>query len=268
MQDRTPLLNWAIWGYIALDLFGSSQIANAAPAAGTALVLVPIALLTWQTALLKARINEQDDLTYNTPIYDKVQPGDWWRLFGILWIGHKPLATEYLLGFYLFAGIVVTLVGILAFTAAMEWLRKREFTPMFIGSLVFIYFLLVWGKNAYVNHYGIPVIGHFFERPQYDTQYGVEVESEHSMGSIRGTADIHVEGRTETEDYGEEGGFSPSTARSYMHRDVWVRKIHLPNGQLVMVAAQDEPLHLGESVILWDSQGESWRVRLLNAPKH
>ena len=38
---------------------------------------------------------------------------------------------------------------------------------------MFACFLLSWVKGAYVIHYGVPIVGHFLEKPEYDAKYRV-----------------------------------------------------------------------------------------------
>lgn len=135
-----------------------------------------------------------------------------------------------------------------------------------IGCLAFGYFLLSWEKDAYVEHYGVPIVGHFFEKPEYHAKYLVEIEPENATRKFQAIADIHVEGRTETDDYGEENWFGQPIIHTYTYRDVWVKKLYLPNGGTLIIEEQAEPLHLGESVFVRDSHGRSWHVRLLNEP--
>jgi len=267
MRDTAKMLSWAIAGYIAFKIFGYSTIVTSASPLRILFVLAPICLLVWQGILLRKRLHPLGG-DAGIPFYERVETGDWWRIFWILWIGHRPLASDYILGFYLFSALVAFLVGVVVFTASVEFYRKRTATPLIVGCLVFGYFLLSWEKNTYVVHYGVPVVGHFFEKPEYNAMYRVEVEPENSDRKIKAIAEIHVEGRTETDDYGEENWLGQSITHTYTYRDVWVRKLYLPGGGTVGIQEQDEPLHLGDPVFVKDSSGRSWYVRLLREPVH
>ena len=120
----------------------------------------------------------------------------------------------------------------------------------------------------YVIHFGVPIVGHFFEKPEYDAKYQVEIEPENSDIKTVAVADIHVEGRTETDDYGEEDWLGQPITHTYTYRDVWVKKLYLPNGETIVVQEQYDPLHLDEPAFVKDSQGREWYVRLLNEPVH
>ena len=267
MNDRAKLLNWTIWAYIAVYIFGYSKIVASAPSLKILFVLAPISLLVWHVFLLHRRLAGQENEADDHPFYERFDAGDWSRIFVILWIGHRPLATDYLWGFFLFSGIVAVLLCILAFTASVEFFRKKTPKTLVIGCLAFVYFLLAWEKNTYVVHYGVPIVGHFFEKPEYHAKYRVELEPKNSNRKFQAIADIYVEGRTETDDYGEEDWLGQPITHTYTYRDVWVKKLYLPNGGTLIIEEQHEPLHLGESsVFLLDSHGRSWYVRLLNEP--
>ncbi len=266
MSNSTRALNWSIGGYIGLKIFGYSNIIAADPSLRILFVLTPVSLLVWQAVLLYRRFAPQDGDEMEEPFYKQIDTGDWWRVFWLLWIGHRPFASDYLLGFYVFSALVISLLGLLVFTSFVESFREKTATPLVIGCLAFGYFLLSWEKNTYVEHYGVPIIGHFFEKPEYHAKYRVEIEPENSHRRFQAIADIHVEGRTETEDYGEEDWLGQAITHTYAYRDVWVKKLYLPNGGAATINEQDEPLHLGESVPVTDSYGRSWHVRLLNEP--
>lgn len=267
MIRSTKALNWFIGGYIAIDLFGYSRIVKTEPSLQIFFVLVPICLLVWQGLILCERFREVPENSSSAP-YERVDTGDWWRVFWILWIGHTPLASQYVWGFFLFSGMVAALLGAIVFTASVEFYRRRTATLLLVGCLLFAYFLLSWEKHAYVIHYGVPIIGHFFEKPEYDAKYRVEIEPENSSTKHQAIADIHVEDRTEKDDYGEEDWFGQPIYYTYTYRDVWIKKLYLQNGGSADIHDQLEPLHVGESVFVEDSYGKSWYVRLLNEPIH
>lgn len=268
MKKNIYALNWAIGGYIALNVFGYSKIISGKPSLLILFALAPVALLLWQASFLRNRfLNHTSDKTIE-PFYEQIDQGDYWRVFFILLFGARPLASDYLFGFYVFSAVVFFLVAFLIFITCIEYFRKKNLSPLIIGCLAFCYFLISWEKNMYVEHYGVPIIGHFLEKPEYHTKYRVEIAPDNSTRRFQGIADIHVEGRTETYDDGDEDRFGRSITQSYTFRDVWVKKLYLPNGGIAVIEQQLEPLHLGESVYVTDTHGNSWHVRLLNEPIH
>jgi len=266
MISSIKILKWLIGGYIAIDLlFDYSSIVKDNSSLRILFVLVPILLLLWQALIIRARFQEPLKESAS-PFYERLETGDWLRVFGILWIGHTPLASHYVWGFYLFSGIVVVLLIVLTGTASVEFYRRRTAIPILIGCLAFAYFLLSWERNMYVVHYGVPIIGHFFEKPEYNAKYRVEIKPENSNVKYKAIADIHVVGRTETDEYGEEDWLGNQISHTYTYRDVWVKRLYFQNGGSVEIQEQLEPLHLGESVFVKDAHGISWYVKLLREP--
>jgi len=261
MGNEPKLFNWLIGGYIAITYLGSWWIVSAEPSLRVPFVIIPILLLAWQAILLRRRFLQRDTCEKDLPFYEWIETGDWWRVFWILWIGHRPLASDYLLGFFLFSGVVILLLGILAYTASIEYFHRKKATSLVFGCLAFSYFLLCWEKNTYVEHYGVPIIGHFFEKPEYLATYRVEVAPEDSSKAYQAIAEIFVEGRTESYEAGDNNLGQPITyTESY--RDVWVKKIHLPNGRIIVIEEQDEPIRLREGGFVRDSHGRWWSVEL------
>ncbi len=265
MNSSSSILNLAIIACIAADMFAKAALTKALPSVYLVFVVTPLVLLVWQALILLARWRKT--LADVTASPNKiVDTGDWWRLFFILWGGHRALASEFLWGFYTFSLIVAGLLVALASSASVEFYKRRTATPLVIGCIAFAYFILAWEKNMYVIHYGVPILEHFFEKPEYDAKYRVEISPGYSGTKYKAIADIHVAGRTETEDYGEEDRFGQSITHTYEYRDVWVKRLHFPNGSYVDIDDQSEALHLGDSTFVTDVRGQKWWVKLLNQP--
>ncbi len=261
MSDSAKALNWSIVVYIVIYAFGYSKIVVAEPDLRILFVLVPICLLIWQVLILRHRFVQLRE-TADVPFYERIDTGDWWRVFFILWSGHNPFASDYAWGFFLFSVIVAVLVGLLVFTVSIEFYRKRTATPLLIGCLAFGYFLLSWERDTYVIHYGVPIIGHFFEKPEYDARYRVEIELENSNRQLEAIADIHVENRTETDWY----DYNEGSTYTYIERYINFRKLYFPNGGTAVIDYQDLLL-AGSSPLsgryVLSAHGRSWYVRLL-----
>jgi hypothetical protein len=146
-----------------------------------------------------------------------------------------------------------------------EYFKHRSITTLLIGCVLFFVFLLYCFKGVYDVHYGAPVIGHFFEKPEYDAKYYVEIRSESSGRKYKAIADIHVEGEDVTEDVGD-GYWGQSRSHTFEYRLVWVKKVHLPNGSSITIEEQDWSLSLDESTFVKDSHGNKWYVTLLDEP--
>jgi hypothetical protein len=133
-----------------------------------------------------------------------------------------------------------------------------------------VYSFLSSLKMGYCHHYGVPIIGHFFERPEYSARYMVTASRAtedfgRSGPEMRIVADIRVEGRTET-DYAGEDRYGQTTTETSNYRDVSLKRLHLSPSHVVTIDEQDEPLSLGKSVFVTDSRGGKWYVNLRDEP--
>jgi len=251
--------------YILSVVFAYERITAVAPTLRLLFVIAPLVFLLWQLLVIREQLRSprtEPDVRF----YERIKAADWWRMFFVLWIGQRPLATDFHWGFLLFSGLVVVLVIVIVYTASVEVYRKRVATPLLVGCLLFGYFLLRWEKNLYAIHYGVPIIGHFLEKPEYDAQYRVEIESDASGRTFHAIADIHVENDTEEEDWGETDYYDRPIIETVNYREIMVRRLYLPSGLSVTIRFQDESLRLGETVFVEDSRGQDWYVRLLNEP--
>ncbi|NLZ06600.1 MAG: hypothetical protein GXY19_15655 [Phycisphaerae bacterium] len=257
MIRSARILSCCIAGYAVIYAVAYLKIVETAPSLQAVFVLVPISLLVWQLLVLRERFR---GITATSAItaHKRLDTHDGVRIFFILCVGHNPLASQYIWGFFLFTATVVVLLVALAFIVSVESYRHRTITASLALCLVFAYFLLVWEKSVYVIHYGVPIIGHFLEKPEYDARYRVEITPEDSRSKHQGIADIHVERRSEMDSIGDENYL-------YTSREVHIRRLYLANGVAVDIAASD-PLDDGESGYVTDSHGRRWHVRLTTEP--
>lgn len=263
--QNTEILNWSIGVYYVIYFIGSWALLPLAPALSAVFILFPFLLLTWQIVIIREQYIQEKEYYSISNIYECVGGSDLWRIFWIVLILHWPLASKYVLGFFVFSGIVVVLLGLLTYGAICEFLRHKTATPLLIGCIAFGHFLLSWEKETFVIHYGVPVIGHFFEKPEYDTKYYVEIKSEDSGRKYKVIADIHVEGESVTEDVGD-GYYGQLLSHTFEYRYACIRRLYFPNGSSVLIEEQDWLLSLDESTFVRDSQGHKWYVTLLNEP--
>lgn len=263
--ENDRLLNWSIGILVLLHMFARTWLEHRAPAMHWFFVFIPLGLLTWSGA---SAFREMQPAEPSAPFpHQRFQSGDFFRVFLILWAGHDALAARHLFGFYIFSAIAVVLLFILITIIGVEVFRHRNLTGWIFGCSVFAYCLLSWEQQVFVQHYGVPIIGHFFERPEYDARYYVQAQRDNSSQKYRLVAEIHVKHRFETDEIGEDNYGMPHYETS-KYRDVWVRRLHFPNGGSVTIADQMEPLYLGESVFATDTRGETWHLKLLNESAH
>ena len=106
MNNTNQKLTYAILAYIAIDLFGYSKIVAVDPSLKILFILSPAALLIWQGFLLYRRVAKQE-YSNDQSIFERVGFEDKFNLFLTLWVGHRPLATDYIFGFFIFSVIFI-----------------------------------------------------------------------------------------------------------------------------------------------------------------
>jgi hypothetical protein len=204
--------------------------------------------------------------------------GHWWRLFFTMWIAHWRLDDQFM-GLYVYIGMaVLSLASVVAYFG-YGFLKEREkgrskWFPRVVVVATFSYFLLAWSKNVYVQHYGVPIIGHWLEPPHYQTTYVVLVRPAYSLEQLKAdnklwrrtktTAVIEVQQTSESVDYGE-GRHGQPVSRWFDRSEVYVRRLHV-GGYDVRVVDQTEPIGVGGSTWVRDENGNEWEIYLSNRP--
>jgi hypothetical protein len=128
-MTRRATLNWAIFGYIALYLFCYSKIVSAYPSSVILFAFAPIALLFWQAIILSNSfrfLSKNDFYSF----YERLDSGDYWRVFFILLFGSRPLASDYLLGFFVYSAITIALFTVLVFISCVEYYSKKKYNTL------------------------------------------------------------------------------------------------------------------------------------------
>ena len=253
-------LNWVVGVYAVLDFFLYGVIEKFSPSLLTVVVWFPAITLVWATVIVFRRLRQA--ATYKLPFYCRLKTSDYWRLFFILLTGNNPMAKDSLAGFYIFTSIALCIFFVLTIIAGLDCFRRREVTHRAAGCVVFAFLLLAWEKNAYVEHYGAHVIGHYLEKPKYIAQYYVQVAPDGSEQEVGAIAEIDVECYFE-EYYSSYDDDEVSVSKQ---RNIQVHKIHLPTGQTLHIQEQTERLTLAQSTTVIDTNGNEWYVKLLNRP--
>lgn len=264
-MEQQQLLNRSIGIFVVLSIFGRSWLERELPEIHWCFVIAPLVFVTWAAAFAWRRIDNAPQ--GNVPAHRRLEAGDYFRVFFTLWAGYWALAETHLLGFWLFTCIAALLICSLITVLCVDLFLERKVTPLVVGCGLFIYFLLSWEHNVFVRHYGVPIIGHFFERPEYDARYYVDAERNGTGRAYRLAADIHVQWRSEEVEDGYDDSGSP-ISRTYSYRDVRVRRLHFPNGGSVAIYEQTEALTLDRPVFMTDTQGVKWYVKLLDESVH
>ena len=261
-------LSTAVTIYVLLDIFAFGWLRGIWNGVVPLFAVMPLVLGIW--AFIVARHHFRLGHEAEFIPYRRLTSGDYYRWFFIIWAGWTPLATTYETGFLLAAVVATVSILIAVVIAGVELYRTRELSPLVFGMGLLVFSFLSALRMGYCHHYGVPIIGHFFERPEYSARYMVAATRatenfDRSGPEMRIVADIRVEGRTETDDIGEDR-FGQTITETYHYRDVWLKRLHLSPSHVVTINEQNEPLSLGEGVFVTDSRGGRWYVALRDEP--
>lgn len=139
----------------------------------------------------------------------------------------------------------------------------KMITPLTIGCLVFIYINVSRQEKRFLQHYGVPIIGHFLEKSNYNTQHQVKAKLGDNSDSLTLLADINVIFETKTFDAGVDR-YGQEKTKSFKYRNIWVKRLQLPNGSWIEVASQDNPLSLKKGAYVYDNRGRIWYIQMTN----
>jgi len=250
-------LNMLLWGLFGLKLL-SGYALKWVPWVAQAVIAIAAISIGWTLAIFCWRLTHLD---HEPRVYRRPTDGDYWRLFVCLWLGYGPLASQSESLFLLMSLIAVPTLFLLVTIGIADAVIEKKLTPLVIGCFAFVYFLFGWQKVALIEHYGVPIIGHFLEKPNFKARYYVEVEPESSDKKYKVLADIRVQSRSESEETGEDR-FGMTTYSTFTYREIWIERFQFPNGGWIEVENQDEPLSIDDPGFVTDKAGRSWYVRM------
>jgi len=161
--------------------------------------------------------------------------------------------------------IAMILISIIFCLRILVWegLERKNFTShITIGHAIAIYLLFAWGKNSYIRSYGDEILGSYFEKPEYKTQYYVNVfPDDKGIKNYRLQAFIHVYSETEEGETSEDR-FGQELTESYTTKYIIVDKVFWPNGGYLDF--DDCQLEIGDKVLCSDQEGRDWYIELTN----
>jgi hypothetical protein len=189
--------------------------------------------------------------------------GNYFKIFIILLLAYHSVDYLKPLGPNIFIGLVLMCIIFCIRILIWEVIEKDKFTSSIaIGHALIIYMLFICGKNTYITSYGDEILGSYFEKFEYRTQYYVNVfPAGEESKNYRLPAEIHV--------YSEEEEGEPSVdasgvehSNTYTIKYIILEKILWPNeGYLEF---NDCQLEIGKKVQCNDQEGESWTIELTN----
>ncbi len=161
--------------------------------------------------------------------------------------------------------IIMNLVCIIFCIRILFWegLERKNFvSEITIGHALAISLLFSWGKNTYIRSYGNEIIGSYFEKSEYKTQYYVNVfPDDEESKNCRLPATIHVYSETE-EGEPSEDSMGIEHTKTYITKYITVDQVFWPNGGYLHF--DDCQLELGDKVLCSDQEGRSWYIELTN----
>lgn len=154
-------------------------------------------LAVWTVFIAKAHFIQFS----NEPVrHRRFTLGDHARWFMVLLLSWDPVAERTEQGFLLhITASIATMTAFLVAGMGEKAIHKREKEVPSLLILVAAAYGIMLGcgaLNGVRKHYGVPLLGHFFQRPVFDARYKAELLSKSAGGKhqeVRGSADIHVE---------------------------------------------------------------------------
>ncbi|MCI0419689.1 MAG: hypothetical protein L0312_10780, partial [Acidobacteria bacterium] len=125
------ILNWSIGIFALLDIFARTWLERHMPALHWLFVFIPLILLACSVMLAFRRLAPAEAPT-SFP-HHQLQPGDFCRVFFVLWPGHNALAAQHVLGFYVFSAIAASLLFFLVTVVGIELFQRRGINGWVIG---------------------------------------------------------------------------------------------------------------------------------------
>jgi len=240
-------LNTLIWLLLVTDYFKLTI---------TSIVLF-IFTLFWALSIIMWRIKNTSE---EKLLYLKVLSSDYIRIFFICLLGYHSFATFSSKLFLLSLIFTVPFMLILFTIGVFECIKNKTITMIAIGSFLFTLFLFNAQKYALSYHFGVPILGHFLEKPEYTALYYIKLQPIESKKEFHYLAQIKVGNRPEELEY-EDSNYETYT-KTIWHRDIWIKKFQYTSSRWVEVVEQDEPLEVGSCVLIKDEYQREWYAEI------
>jgi hypothetical protein len=189
--------------------------------------------------------------------------GNYFKICIILLLAYHSVGYLKPIGPNIFIGVVLMCIIFCIRILIWEVIGRDNFTSSIaIGHALIIYMLFICGKNTYISSYGDEILGSYFEKFEYRTQYYVNVfpDGEGSK-NYRLPAEIHVYSEEEEGELTEDAN-GIEQRNTYTIKYIILEKVLWPNeGYLEF---NDYQLEVGKKVQCNDQEGESWTIELTN----
>ncbi|MES2650046.1 MAG: hypothetical protein V4717_24430 [Bacteroidota bacterium] len=144
-------------------------------------------------------------------------------------------------------------------------LLEGEFKGLYLspnkkfGFILSSFLLCYWSKNTYVRTYGNEIIGSFFEKKQYETQYYVYISStndDKKIYKLPADLSINIDIRPRA------GDKFLLELIPFMTKEIILKNVYWPNGGHLTFDGEDRQLEMYKKKILYDYNGNDWEVEL------
>ena len=183
------------------------------------------------------------------------------------------IATQYLILFFLFLSLrgniesnisfqIYLVFSILSISFLIIYLYKciktiKGIKYILIGLAFFTYCIFIWNNSIYIELYGNEIIGSFFEKSEYRTQYYVNLHrNQYTNNPYRLVADIYVH----TIETGWDYDFVNDDARTTYAKVIELEKIYFPNGGYLHF--EETYIEIKKKNRVSDQNMQNWYVEL------
>lgn len=216
-----------------------------------------VILTIYDSKTLVYFIKSKDQITNDSNV------GNYFKICIVLFLAYHSVDYLKPFGPIIFIGVIFMCILFCIRILVWEGIERGKFTsPIVIGHALLIYILFICGKNTYINGYGDEILGSYFEKFEYRTQYYVNVfpDAEGSK-NYRLPAEIHVYSEEE-EGEPTEDAYGIEHSNKYTIKYIILEKVLWPNEDYLEF--NDCQLEVGKKVQCNDQDGVSWTVELTN----
>lgn len=186
-------------------------------------------------------------------LVEEPRTAEYIKIFFLLWAGQFSFDTLEIYGLVVFLALTSSYIILSLAVILYDFKKTKTWTTSILGHLILVGCLLIWSKNTYTRINGDEVIGSFFEKSEYRTQYYAILTPEtNSSKNYKLKADIWVFNET-SQDY--EG-------RSYTYKVIMVEKVYFKNGGYVYF--DDCQVDLNKKEYCIDQNSRGWYIQLTN----
>ena len=214
------------------------------------LVFVWVSILIWSRII----INNEEPV-----IHRRMDSDIGGYVFLFVW-GYITISSK--ISDYIFLVISILILLILLSISIYDWYLSRDFFSRSVYYLLIAVFVFNTVRGIIINYYGVPEIGHFFEKNRYSTKINVIISDGIKNKEYNVLADVCVDNSTDIDT--EEGGgrYGEDVTHYSTTKYINIKRLCFANSEWIDVS-QDELICYGDSGIIFDSYGRRWYVKVV-----